>query len=306
MYDLIIIGGGPAGLAAAVYALRQHLKLLLIGDQMGGRVGWRLDVPWLENRHSISGEEVVRTLKAELQLRHLPRVLDRAIQIDALEDHYRVRTATGEFTTRALLLSTGASPQRMGVPGEETFYLRGLSYSAITYASAMLDKTVAVIGDGPLALRSAAELARAAARVYLVAGDPACRATAWGQWLAALPHLTWLLDYQVEAIYGDDYVEALAVRGPAGLQTLKVNCIFVEIGLQANAGLVTELVDCDAQGHVRVDNRNRTSRPGLFAAGDVTDVHAEQVLIAIGEGAKAALSISEYLATWESGAGLRR
>ncbi|MFZ1402480.1 MAG: FAD-dependent oxidoreductase, partial [Anaerolineae bacterium] len=154
MYDLIIIGGGPAGLAAAVYALRQHLKLLLIGDQMGGRVGWRLDVPWLENRHSISGEEVVRTLKAELQLRHLPRVLDRAIQIDALEDHYRVRTATGEFTTRALLLSTGASPQRLGVPGEETFYLRGLSYSAITYASAMLDKTVAVIGDGPLALRS--------------------------------------------------------------------------------------------------------------------------------------------------------
>ena len=295
MYDLIIIGGGPAGLAAAVYALRQHLKLLLIGDQIGGRVGWRLDVPWLEARHTIGGEEVVRTLKAELQLRHLPRVLDRVTQVEAIGNHYRVRTAAGEFTTRALVICTGASPQRLSVPGEETFYLRGLSYSAVTYASAMLDKTVAVIGDGPLALRSAAELARAAARVYLVASNPDCRTTVWGQWLTGLPHLTWLLGYQVEAIYGDDYVEAVTVRGPAGLQTLKVNCMFVELGLQANTDLVADLVDRDEQGRIKVDQHNHTSRPGLFAAGDVTNVYAEQVLIAIGEGAKAALSASTYL-----------
>ena len=181
MYDLIIIGGGPAGLAAAAYALRQHLNVLLIGDQVGGRVGWRLDVPWLENQHSLAGEDLVRALKAEVHLRHLARVLDRAVAVETFNEFYRVQTAAGVFETRTLLIATGAYPKRLQAPGEETFYLRGLSYSAITYASAMLDRVVAVIGDGPLALRSAAELVRAAARVYLVAADPACRQTPWGR-----------------------------------------------------------------------------------------------------------------------------
>ena len=299
MYDLIIIGGGPAGLAAAAYALRQHLNLLLIGDQMGGRVGWRLDVPWLEKHHSLAGEDVVRTLKAEVHLRHLPRVLDRALQVDAFNDHYQVRTVAGVFEARTLLIATGVYPQRLQVPGEETFYLRGLSYSAITYASAMLDRTVAVIGDGPLALRSAAELVRAAARVYLVAADPACRASPWGRRLAEAPHLTWLTGYRVEAIQGTEYVEELVVRGTHGAQTLKVDCVFVETGLHANSNLVAHLVQHDAQGRIIVDNRNRSSQPGIYAAGDVTDVYAEQILIAVGEGAKSALSISEYLAELE-------
>lgn len=299
MYDLIIIGGGPAGLAAAVYALRQHLNLLVIGDQIGGRVGWRLDVPWLENHHSLAGEDVVRTLKAEAHLRHLPRVLDRALQIEAVDDHYRVRTAAELFEARALLIATGAYPTRLNVPGEETFYLRGISYSAITYAAAMLDKTVAVIGDGPLALRSTAELLRAAARVFLVAPDPACRTSPWGRRLATASHLTWLTGYQVTNIQGTEYAEELVVRGVHGVQTLKVDCIFVETGLQANSGVVANLVQHDDQGRIIVDNRNRTSRPGIFAAGDVTDVYAEQILVAVGEGAKAALSVSEYLAELE-------
>lgn len=296
MYDLIIIGGGPAGLAAAAYALRQHLNVLLIGDQVGGRVGWRLDLPWLENQHSLAGEDLVRSLKAEVHLRHLARVLDRAVAVEALNDHYQVRTAAGVFETRTLLMATGAYPRRLQAPGEETFYLRGLSYSAITYASAMLDRVVAVIGDGPLALRSAAELVRAAARVYLVAADPACRQTAWGRRLAEASHLTWLTGYQVEAIVGTEYVEELVVRGAHGLQTLKVDCVFVEIGLEADSGLVAHLVQHDAQGRIMVDQRNRTSRPGIYAAGDVTDVYAEQILVAVGEGAKSALSASEYLA----------
>ncbi len=296
MYDLIIIGGGPAGLAAAVHGLRQHLDVLVIGNQMGGRIGWRLDVPWLEKRHNLAGEEVVRTLKAELQLRHLSRVLDLATGITPVRQHFCVSTTAGDFEARTLLIATGAAPLRLHVPGEETFYLRGLAYSAMTYASAMLDRTVAVVGDGSLALRSAAELARSAACVYLVANDPACRVSAWGRRLADLPHLNWLCGHRVEAIQGQEYVEQIVVRNPQGaVETLKVNAVFVTMGLRANSDLAADLVQRDGRGRILVDNRNRTSCPGIFAAGDVTDVYAEQALVAIGEGIKAALSVAEFL-----------
>ena len=128
---------------------------------------------------------------------------------------------------------------------------------------------------------------------------PACRTSPWGRRLATASHLTWLTGYQVTNIQGTEYAEELVVRGAHGVQTIKVDCIFVETGLQANSGVVANLVQHDAQGRIIVDNRNRTSRPGIFAAGDVTDVYAEQILVAVGEGAKAALSVSEYLAELE-------
>ncbi len=277
MYDLMILGGGPAGMAAAVYAVRRRLSVLLIGDNLGGKTGWHLDVPWLEAHHVITGEEVVRKLKRDLSDLDCARVLDRASRVEVIPGGYRAHIASGDrFDARALLVATGSRPRALHVPGEEKYRFKGVAYSALSYAPAMTGKTVAVIGDGPLALRSTAELLHAAARVHLVAPTAGMLETPLGRCLQDAPHLAMYEGYFVSAIQGGDYAEELIVQIP-------------------NSELVRHLVRCDDQGRIQVDHRSRTSRDGIFAAGDVSDVYAEQVLIAVGEGTKAALSVFEYL-----------
>lgn len=297
MYDLMILGGGPAGMAAGVYAVRRRLSVLLIGDNLGGKTGWHLDVPWLEAQHVITGEEVVRKLKRDLSELDCARVLDRASRVEVIPGGYRAHIASGDqFDARALLVATGSRPQTLHVPGEEQYRFKGLAYSALSYAPAMAGKTVAVIGDGPLALRSTAELLRAAARVYLVAPTAGMLETPLGRCLQDAPHFAMYEGYFVSAIQGGDYAEEIIVRnGDGTARSLKVDCVFVEVDLIPNSELVNHLVRCDDKGRIQVDHRSRTSRNGIFAAGDVTDVYAEQVLIAVGEGTKAALSVFEYL-----------
>ncbi len=301
MYDFMILGGGPAGLAAAVYAIRKRLNVILVGDNLGGKTGWHLDVPWLEQHHVITGEEIVRKMKGEIRYLDFARVLDRAIRVDTIAGGFRVHIASGDqFDARALLVATGAHPQTLRIPGEEKYRFKGVTYSAISYASAMVDKTVAVIGDGPLALRSTAELLRSAARVYLIAPTAGILETPLGRRLQDAPHFSMYEGYFVSEIQGRDYAEAIVVRNGDGIaRSLKVDCVFVEVDLIPDSELVCHLVRCDDQGHILVDHRNRTSREGVFAAGDVTNVYAEQVLIAVGEGTKAALSVSEYLLSSE-------
>lgn len=297
MYDLMILGGGPAGMAAAAYAVRRRLNVLLIGDNLGGKTGWHLDVPWLEAQHVIAGEEVVRKLKSDISYLDCARVLDRATRVEVIPGGYRAHIASGDqFDARALLIATGAHPQTLHVPGEETYRFKGLAYSALSYAPAMTGKTVAVIGDGPLALRSTAELLHAAARVYLIAPNAGMLETALGRRLQDAPHFAMYEGYYVSAIQGGDYAEEIVVRNGDGIaRSLKVDCVFVEVDLVPNSELVNHLVRCDDKGRIQIDHRSRTSRDGIFAAGDVTNVYAEQVLIAVGEGTKAALSVFEYL-----------
>ncbi len=297
MYDLMILGGGPAGMAAAAYAVRRRLRVLLIGDNRGGKTGWHLDVPWLEAHHVITGEEVVRKLKSDIGYLDCARVLDRATCVEGIAGGYRAHIASGDrFDARALLVATGSRPQTLHVPGEETYRFKGLAYSALSYAPAMAGKTVAVIGDGPLALRSTAELLHAAAHVYLIAPTAGMLETALGRRLQDAPHFAMYEGYHVFAIQGGDFVEEIVVRNGDGVaRSLKIDCVFVEVDLMPNSELVKHLVRCDDKGRIEIDHRSRTSREGIFAAGDVTNVYAEQVLIAVGEGTKAALSVIEYL-----------
>ena len=301
MYDLMILGGGPAGLAAAVYAIRRRLNVLLIGDNLGGKTGWHLDVPWLEEHHVITGEEVVRKLKGEIQDLDYARVLDRATRVETIDGGFRAHIASGDrFEARALVIATGARPQTLHVRGEEKYRYKGVTYSALSYAPAMADKTVAVIGDGPLALRSTAELLHSAARVYLIAPTAGMLETPLGRCLQDESHFSMYEGYFVSEIRGRDYAEELVVRSGDGIaRSLKVDCIFVEVGLAPNSEPVRHLVRCDEKGHILIDHRARTSRQGVFAAGDVTNACVEQVLVAVGEGIKATLSASEYLLSSE-------
>lgn len=298
MYDLIIVGGGPAGLTAAIYAIRKRLNVLLVSEDLGGKTNYHMTLPGVEVHQVIRGVEVVDKFRRELEYLDFARRMEQVEIIASIQNLFTVRMVSGaELIAKAVILATGSRVQHLNVPGERDFIGRGLSYSAISYAPLLIGKQATVIGDGMLALRAVAELAQVASTVHLVAPTHGVLGTPLAQKLLADQIKIVVLEgYTVKAIHGKAFAEQVIVKSPEGRETeISTDGIFVELGLLPNSGLVTGLVKLDNQERVIIDSRNRTSCLGLFAAGDVTDAYAEQVLIAVGEGAKAALSAYEYL-----------
>lgn len=296
MYDLIIIGGGPAGLTATVYGLRKRLNMLLISKDLGGKTNYRLQLPEIDHHLVINGEEVVSHFAQEVEYLDFVRLMDGVKHVEPGPEGYSLRTHGGrDYSARALIIATGAHARRLDVPGERQFLMRGVCYRALSYAPLFVDRVVAVVGGSGLALRATAELARVAKRVTLIAPAHGDLSSSLGQRLRSLPNVVILEGYHVNRMYGADFVRNLVVTMKHETRDLPVDAIFVELGLIPNSNLVAGVVERDAEGRIKIDARNRTSAPGVFAAGDVTDAYAEQVLIAIGEGAKAALSAYEYL-----------
>ncbi|NOX61601.1 MAG: FAD-dependent oxidoreductase [Chloroflexi bacterium] len=301
MYDVIIIGGGPAGLAAANYCLHKRLEVLLIAPELGGKANYRMHLAGLEGYEHITGEEIVRTFRSRLQYLDFARVRDLAAKIEPIAgenyETFRVLTQKGKhYTTKAIILATGADPIRLHLPEEEHLLGRGVSYSAISHAPLFWEREAAVVGSTDLALRSAAELATVASRVLLIAPEGLPTKSALRRKLEQMENVTILERHVITGIHGNGYVNSITIQDPAGRkQETPVSGVFGELGLRPCSDLVKNLVELDEEGYVKVDDRCRTSRPGIFAAGDVTDTFGEQVLIALGEGAKAALAAFDYL-----------
>jgi len=326
MYDIIIIGAGPAGLAAATYCLNKRMEVLVIAPDLGGKADYRLHLAGLEGFEHITGEEIVRKFRSQLQyLQTFAHVRDtvKQVEVKAGAEHetteysqtfaeysqtfaeysqtFAVTTEAGKhFPARSIILATGVEPIRLNVAGEERALGRGLSYSAISHASLFWERETAVVGSGNLALRSAAELASTAKRVVLVApeglGDSPLKRK-----LAAMDNVTILEKHTVRRLHTNGYLHGITIFDPAGHeQEVPVSGVFVELGLIPQSEAVKGCVDLDQDGYVVVDDRCRTSRPGIFAAGDVTNTYGEQVLIATGEGVKAALAAYDYLLGLES------
>lgn len=297
MYDLIVIGGGPAGLTATMYAIRKRLNVLLISQDLGGKTNFHLELPDLDNYQVINGVEVVNKFKSELEYLKFARHMEAVERVERYGEGFVVYTqGGGELLARAVIIATGARQQRLNVPGEREYLSRGLCYSALSYAPLFIDKETAVIGDGELALRSAAELATVAAHVHLIGPAEPILATDLGQKLRRSPNVTILEQYEITRVEGNGYCNRVVVQNPAGQrQAIDVDGAFVEKALLPNSEMVVDLVALDENGFIQVDCYNRTSTPGIFAAGDVTSIYAEQVLVAVGEGVKAALSAYDYL-----------
>jgi NADH-dependent peroxiredoxin subunit F len=301
MYDLIVVGGGPAGLTAAVYALRKRLDVLLISKDLGGKTNFRLGLPWIEDYQVIKGLEIVNKFKSELEYLDFARRMEAVEKITCHEDDtgpfFTIQTKGGDiFESRAVIIATGVRQQRLEVPGEKDYIMKGLCYSAISYAPLFIDKKAVVVGDGDLALRAAAELATVAEHVTLLREKTGPLVSPLYNKLVASPKVTILEGYRVTAVRGNAYANTLIMKDAVDHETtLSADGTFIEKSLLPNTSLVEGLVDFDEFGRIKVDNHNCTSQPGIFAAGDVTDSYAEQVLVAVGEGAKAALSAYEYL-----------
>jgi alkyl hydroperoxide reductase subunit F len=296
MYDLIVLGGGPAGLTATVYALRKRLNVLLITVDLGGKTNYRLQLPFVEKHLVITGEEVVSRFANEVDYLEFARVFDKAEEVKKVKGGFEVTTRSGKsYQTIALIVATGALGRQLKVPGEKQYMMRGLCYSAVSYAPLFIEREVVVIGDTKLAIRSTAELAKIAKKVTLVAPSHGELDSSFGKKVLATPNVELLEGFQVEEVLGDEYARRILINKNGEQREVEADAFFVELELVPQSNLIADLAELDEMERIVVDSSNKTSTDGIFAAGDVTNVVAEQVLIAVGEGAKAALTAYEYI-----------
>jgi len=297
MYDLIIIGGGPAGLTAAIYAIRKRLNVLLLSKDLGGKTNYHLALPWIEDYQVIKGLEIVNKFRTELEYLDFARHIEAVEKVEKQDEHFVITTKGGAtLESKTVIIATGTRQVRMDVPGEKEYTMKGLCYSALSYAPLFIDREVIVIGGGELALRSAGELSTVAKQVTMVCSHGEGMLTPLGQKLQQASNVKIMKDCDIVEVQGDEYARKLIVKDKAGkLSEYSADGMFVEKALTPNTAMVKDLVEVDEHGRIIVDCGCNTSVPGIFAAGDVTNTYAEQVLIAVGEGAKAALSAYEYL-----------
>ncbi len=299
MYDLIIVGGGPAGMTAAVYAARKRLNALLISKDLGGQPLWTSAVENYMGYQYIEGPELMR--KFEEQVRQFPleqKIGQAAAAISSMDSGFQVATERGDrYEARAVIVAAGKRPRELNVPGEQRLRGRGVTYCAICDGPVFAGQKVAVIGGGNSALEAATDMVKVAEHVYLISTTPFTGDQILVDKIKDAPNLTLFLEHEVVEVEGSNFVEATRIRDlkSGEEKRIEVGGVFVEIGLIPVSDLVKGLVTLNSRGEIEVNCSNETDIPGLFAAGDVTNVPEKQIVVAAGEGAKAALQAHRYL-----------
>lgn len=313
LYDVLVLGGGPAGVAAAVYSARKKLKTLLITDSFGGQSIVSDDIQnWIGEAH-ISGLDLSK--KFEAHVKSFPEIdvkLETAKSIKTVKDEksgnricdFIVSTENGDYRGKTIVLATGARRRKLGIPGEDKFIGKGIAYCSTCDAPLFKDKKVAVVGGGNAGLEAVQDLLNYAQEVYLMEygealkGDPAT-----AEEIMKNPKLKEVIfNAQTAEVLGDGLVSGIKFRDTKTGQekTLEVGGIFVEIGSVPNSEIVKDLVQLDEHNQVIINFQYaRTSHPGIFAAGDVTNDPYKQNNISVGDGVRAALSAYDYLLSRE-------
>lgn len=313
LYDVIIIGGGPAGVAAGVYAARKQLKTLLITDSFGGQSFVSDDIQnWIGEVH-ISGLDLAKKLEAHV--RTYPDMVEikspeKVVKVESIACteaagggrmcDFEATTDKGKYQGKTVILASGARRRKMGIPGEDKFEGKGVAYCSTCDAPLFRDKKVAVVGGGNAGLEAVQDLFPYALEIYLLEfgealkGDPKTV-----EEIKKNPKLKEIiLNAQTKEVLGEVLVSGLKYidRKTNQEKILEVGGIFVEIGSVPNSEMVKDLVQLDEHGQVRINFQHaRTSHPGIFAAGDVTNDPYKQNNISAGDGVRAALAAYSYL-----------
>jgi alkyl hydroperoxide reductase subunit F len=297
--ELIIVGAGPAGMTAAVYAARKKLNALLLSYNIGGQVLWTSGVENYMGYQFIEGVELMR--KFEEQVKEFPlemRIGERVTALSRNENSFILTTDAREnYESQAIIIATGKRPRQLNVPGEEKLQGRGVTYCAVCDGPLFAGESVAVIGGGNSALEAVDDMIKIAKHVYLVSLTPLTADPVLVDRVRKARNLTTFLEHEVTEIQGRDRVEEIRIRDLRSKQEreLSVSGVFVEIGLIPNSDPFKGLVQLNHLGEIEINCANETNIPGVFAAGDVTNVPEKQIVVAAGEGAKAALQAHRYL-----------
>lgn len=301
-YDLIILGAGPAGMTAGVYAARKMMETLVITTDVGGQMLWTKDVENYMGYRYITAPELIH--KFDEQVEQFPNIeislADPVEKVDKIDGGFSVRTRNGiDYTAITVIVATGKRPRRLGVPGEEKLTGRGVAYCSTCDAPLFAGKKVAVAGGGNSAAEAVVELMGIAEHVSIINVSDNWQADAIliGR-IKEKENVTMMPATSITEVMGESRLESIKVRPAAGgsEKTLPMEGLFVEVGLSPNGQPVAHLVKLTEAGEIPVDDRCRTEIEGLFAAGDVTTVPEKQIIVSAGEGAKAALSAYKYWA----------
>lgn len=299
MYDVIIIGAGPSGMTAAIYTARRKLNTLVLAKDVGGQMIWSADVENYTGFSMVTGadltlkfQEHMASLKEDLEVKLGVEVakLDKNITSFVVED-----TKGNVYYAKTVIIASGKFPRHLGVPGEKELFGKGVAICATCDAPLYKDKNVAVVGAGNSAMDAICALSKVAKQVYVInMSDDYTGEAIVKDKINSYPNVKAYHSAQITKISGKDHVEGITIQ-PLGKpdEDLAVNGVFVEIGYVPSNNFA-ELVEKNEHGEIKVDKDLQTSVPGIFAAGDINDAWGEQIIIAAGEGAKAAMAVSNY------------
>jgi NADH-dependent peroxiredoxin subunit F len=300
--DVLVVGSGPAGVSSAIYTARKGLKTVILGEKVGGQMRETKGIENFISRPYTEGPELSQGLLEHLS--HYPVEIwddQKAVRIISEEKNLKkVLLSSGDSVlASAVIIATGAKWKELQVPGEQEYRGRGVAYCPHCDGPFYKDKTVAVVGGGNSGVEAALDLSGIVEKVFLLEYGPTLKADAvLVEKLKSKPHIHVITSAQTQEIQGNGQkVQALVYkdRETQALQTLSVEGIFIQIGLLPNSDFVKDLVKTNAYGEIEIDTKGRTSQSGIYAAGDVTTVPFKQIIIAMGEGAKAGLAVFEDL-----------
>lgn len=302
MHDVIIIGGGPAAITAGIYLARKKVNLLLLAKDWGGQAAKTSIVENYPGFGETSGPDLVNKFVEQLKKYKIEIKENTEVKEFKLIDDLTVEAKADGHTYQAktAVIATGGVPRKLNVPGEKEFVGKGVAYCSICDAPLFKNKEVAVVGGGNAGLEAVLDLLKYASKIYLLefqselGGDAFLRDRIKGDGKVEI-----IMNAAVKEIKGDKLVSGLVYQDRQSGQTkeLSLQGVFVTIGWSANSSLFENVVKLNEKKEIEIDNLNKTSKPNIFAAGDVTNVLYKQLVIAVGEGAKAALSTYNYISS---------
>ena len=295
-YELIIVGAGPAGITAGVYAARKRMHFLMIAADIGGQTSLSWDVENYLGYQFITGPELVQKFKEHLgQFDVEVKEGETVTSIEKPDVIVNIKTDKGEYTAQTVIIASGRRPKKLGVEGEDALQNKGITYCATCDAPLFTGMDVAVIGGGNAGLDATLQLTKIAKKIYLIEVNPQLSADrVMVEKAKESGKVIVYTDTKVKRIYGDTLVKGLEIVKGDTVEDLAVGGIFVEIGATPTSDFV-QGVKKNEKGEIIVNGSCATDISGIFAAGDVTNVFAKQIIVACGEGAKATLAAFDYV-----------
>ncbi len=299
MYDTIIIGAGPAGYTAGIYAARREMKALIIGKEAGGQLVWAADIENYPGFKQISNIDLIKKMEEHVKGLGVEMKSGEINKIEKGKDgNFTVYASKEKFEAKTIIVAIGLTPRRLAIPGEEEFSGKGTSYCANCDGPFFRDKVVAVVGGGNSAIDAAEIMSKIAKKVYLVHRQEKFRAFAAAiKEVESRDNIEIITNSEVKEIIGSQFVEKIKVlNNKTNKETeMDVNGIFIEVGRIAATDLVKDFADRNEKMEILVDEKCKTKTNGLFAAGDVTQVPFKQITIATGQATIAALAAYQYI-----------
>jgi thioredoxin-disulfide reductase len=306
MYDVIIIGSGPAGFTAGIYAARREMKTLIIGKEAGGQLIWASEIENYPGFKNINNYDLITKMQEQVKNLGVELKTAEIQKISKVDDVFELSTSKDVFKAKTVIVAMGLAPRRLAIPGEDEFTGKGVSYCANCDGPFYKEKIVAVVGGGNSALDAAEVLGKIAKKVYLVHRRQEFKGfEALVEEVKAKENIELILDSEVKEIVGKDKLEKIIVAnvnskedasvGSAQGSEIEIDGLFIEVGRIAHTDIIDSLADRDKAAQIIVDEKQMTKTPGIFAAGDVCSGEFKQITIATGEATIAALAAYQYL-----------